>query len=171
MNFCLLPDGRNTGYSRKCHWIFLQWLLYIIMVFVKRFYYVSAWGGCVTMERMFINGIKMGFFLLILPASKANHMRWMAVVTPTFCPKATFTPDARPTPDQCRSIFMAWSGMIGYKITRSDWRAYLSPINTRCTRAVSLMHPRSNPALPDLPPSFRLTNPRSARPTPDLFLM
>ena len=28
------------------------------------------------------------------------------------------------------------------------------------------MHQHSNPALPDLPPSFRLTNPRSARPTP-----
>ena len=28
------------------------------------------------------------------------------------------------------------------------------------------MHPRSNPAHPDLPPSFRLTNPRSARPPP-----
>ena len=27
--------------------------------------------------------------------------------------KATFTPDSRPTPDQCRPIFMAWSGMIG----------------------------------------------------------
>ena len=80
--------------------------------------------------------------------------------------KATFTPDSRPTPDQCRPIFMAWSGMIGLKITRSDWRAYLSPINARCIRAVSLMHPRSNPALPDLPQFFRLTNPRSARPTP-----
>ena len=28
-------------------------------------------------------------------------------------PKATFTPDSRPTPDQCRPILMAWSGMIG----------------------------------------------------------
>ena len=26
---------------------------------------------------------------------------------------ATFTPDSRPTPDQCWPIFMAWSGMIG----------------------------------------------------------
>ena len=61
-------------------------------------------------------------------------------------------------------------GLVGYdrvkKITSSDWRAYLSPINTRCILAVSLMHPRSNPALPDLPPSFWQTNPRSARPTP-----
>ena len=30
---------------------------------------------------------------------------------------------------------------------------------------------RSNPALPDIPPSFRLTNPRSARLTPDIFLI
>ena len=28
------------------------------------------------------------------------------------------------------------------------------------------MHPRANPALPDLPPFFRLSNPRSARQTP-----
>ena len=41
----------------------------------------------------------------------------------------------------------------------------------RSTLAVSLMHPRSNPALLDLPPSFLLTNPRSARPTPDLSLI
>ena len=75
--------------------------------------------------------------------------------------KATFTPDSRPTYDQCRPILMAWS-----VITRSDWRAYLSPINTRCICAVSLMHPRSNPALPDLPQCFQLTNPRSAWPTP-----
>ena len=33
---------------------------------------------------------------------------------------------------------------------------YLSPINTRCIRAVSLMQPRSSPALPGLPPFFRL---------------
>ena len=85
--------------------------------------------------------------------------------------KATFKPDSRPTPDKCRPIYIAWSGMIGKKITRSDWRAYISPINTRCIRAVSLMHPCSNLALPDLPPSFRLTNSRSARPTPDLFLI
>ena len=48
-------------------------------------------------------------------------------------------------------------------------------IYPRSIPAVSLMHPRSNPALPDLPPSFRLTNqamnPRSARQTPDPFLI
>ena len=67
--------------------------------------------------------------------------------------KASFTPDSRPTYDQCRPIFIVWSGMIGKKITRSDWRAYIyqSPINTRCIHAVSLMHPRSNLALPDQP--------------------
>ena len=34
--------------------------------------------------------------------------------------KATFTPDARLTPAHSRPNFMAWSGIIGYKITRSD---------------------------------------------------
>ena len=28
-------------------------------------------------------------------------------------PIATLTPDSQPTYDQCRPIFMAWSGMIG----------------------------------------------------------
>ena len=72
-------------------------------------------------------------------------------------------------PTNRRSFPTNFYGLVGYdrvKITRSDWRAYLSPINPRCFRAVSLMHPRSNPALPDLHPSFRLTNPRSVRPTP-----
>ena len=35
-------------------------------------------------------------------------------------PRATFTPESRTTYDQCRQIFMAWSGMIGKKITRVD---------------------------------------------------
>ena len=79
------------------------------------------------------------------------------------------TADQPPTnADQFLWLGRVWSGK---KITRSDWRAYITPINARCIRAVSLMHQRSNPALPDLPPFFRLTNPRSARPTPDLFLI
>ena len=58
-------------------------------------------------------------------------------------------------------------GLVGY-----DWvqnYPLWSKSNTRCIRAVSLMYPCPNPALPDQPSSFRLTNPRSVRPTPDLF--
>ena len=72
-------------------------------------------------------------------------------------------------PTKPRPMPTNFYGLVGYdrvKITRSDCRAYLSPTNIRCILTVSLMQPRSNPALPDLHPSFRLTNPRSARPTP-----
>ena len=30
--------------------------------------------------------------------------------------KATFTSESRPAPDQCRFLFMAWSGMVGLRI-------------------------------------------------------
>ena len=74
------------------------------------------------------------------------------------------------TADNPRPMPTNFYWLVGYdrvkKNIRSDWRAYLSPINTRCISVVSLMHQRSNPALPDLHLSFWPTNPRSARPTP-----
>ena len=66
-------------------------------------------------------------------------------------------------------------GLVGYDRIKNYplWLKNVSiPDQHPLYLAVSLMmHPRSNPALPDQSPSFRLTNSRSARPTHDLFLI
>ena len=77
-------------------------------------------------------------------------------------------------PTNPRPMPTNFHGLVGYdrvKIARSDWKAYLSPINTRCIRAVSLMHPRSNPTLPDLPPVLPADQSPLCTTNPDLFLV
>ena len=58
--------------------------------------------------------------------------------------KATFTPDSRPTPDQFLWLGRVWSGKKLPALIEER-------IYPRSTPDVSLMHPRSNPALPDNP--------------------
>ena len=67
-------------------------------------------------------------------------------------------------------------GLVGYDRVKNYplWFKSVSipdqhPLYPRCIPDAPT--PRSNPALPDLPPSFRLTSPRSVRPIPDLFLI
>ena len=142
-----------------------------LFYFVDRFFF-----SIISCARLFL--FYMSFFSFLLSRAHDFFFRvsffFYCLVRTTywfiFWWKATFTPDSRPTPDKCRPIFMAWSVWSGKKNTRFDWRAYISPINNRCIRAVSLMHPRSNLALPDLTPPFGWPIPAlhdQPRPIPD----
>ena len=90
------------------------------------------------------------------------------------CPSGLLSYIHTRRPTNPRSFPTNFYGLVGYDRVKNDprWLKSVSiPDKPRCIRAVSLMHPRSNPAHPDLPPSFRLTDSRSVRPTPDLFLI
>ena len=121
-------------------------------IFQMLYTYIGFWLDCKAVPGYYVV-VKLLLFIL------CNVHPKIADVTPVPYLKLHWYRTADQPTDQILWLGRVWSGKKLPALIEER-------IYPRSTPAVSLMHPRSNSALPDLPPSFRPTNPRSARPNP-----
>ena len=80
------------------------------------FSYYSRWVLYLYSHCFLLDKVLDSYLLSIIYSTKKRNDNQLSLVSSyekQILRKATFTPDARPTPAHSRPIFMAWSGMIG----------------------------------------------------------